>query len=71
MMQDSINRVKRAIHAFKNGRMVILTDDPTRENEGDLIIPAECIDAAMMNLMIRHGSGIVCRSPAFAADGEC
>ncbi|HXW60852.1 MAG TPA: 3,4-dihydroxy-2-butanone-4-phosphate synthase [Myxococcota bacterium] len=50
------------MQAFQNGRMVILTDDPTRENEGDLIIPAECVDAAMMNLMIRHGSGIVCLS---------
>lgn len=61
-MQEVTERILRAIDAFKNKKMVILTDNPSRENEGDLIIPAECIDAAMMNVMIRHGSGIVCLS---------
>ena len=61
-MQTSIDRVNAAIHAFKNGKMVILTDHPDRENEGDLIMPAEVITPEMMNLMIRHGSGIVCLS---------
>lgn len=61
-MQAITNRVLSAINAFKNKQMVILTDDPSRENEGDLVVPAECIDANMMNLMIRHGSGIVCLS---------
>jgi len=62
MMQAVTERIVQAINAFKNGQMVILTDDPSRENEGDLIIPAECITAQMMNDMIRHGSGIVCLS---------
>lgn len=61
-MQDINERILQAVNAFKNKQMVILTDDPERENEGDLIIPAECIDANMMNVMIRHGSGIVCLS---------
>ena len=42
--------------------MIILTDSPDRENEGDLICPAETITPEMMNFMIRHGSGIVCLS---------
>lgn len=61
-MQEATNRILRAIEAFKNKKMVVLTDDPSRENEGDLIIPAECIDESMMNTMIQHGSGIVCLS---------
>lgn len=59
-MSSPIERVERAIAQFKQGKMVILTDDTTRENEGDLIIPAELITAQMMNFMIRNGSGIVC-----------
>ncbi len=39
--------------------MVILTDHPDRENEGDLIMPAETITPDTMNFMIRQGTGIV------------
>lgn len=61
-MQEIIDRVRSAIDAFKAGKPVILTDDPSRENEGDLIIPAESINANIMNFMIRNGTGIVCLS---------
>lgn len=57
-----IDRVKRALADFAQGKMVILRDDAKRENEGDLIIPAEKITPDIMNFMIRHGSGIVCLS---------
>jgi 3,4-dihydroxy 2-butanone 4-phosphate synthase / GTP cyclohydrolase II len=59
-MPSHIERVKAAIHAIKNGQMVVLSDDPSRENEGDLIIPAEMVTDESMNFMIRKGSGIVC-----------
>lgn len=59
-MLAQIKRVEDAINAFKNGKMVVVTDDPDRENEGDLIVPAEIITPEMMSFMIRHGSGIVC-----------
>jgi 3,4-dihydroxy 2-butanone 4-phosphate synthase len=52
--------VEEAIRAFKEGRAVVLLDDPERENEGDLIIPAETIDEEIMAMMIRECSGIVC-----------
>jgi len=39
---------------------VLVTDDETRENEGDLIFPAETIDVAQMAMLIRFCSGIVC-----------
>lgn len=61
-MLQQIKRVEQAIADFKNGKMIILMDDAERENEGDLIIPAELVTSEMMNFMIRNGSGIVCLS---------
>lgn len=62
MTQPHINAVENAIQAFKNDKMVILTDDANRENEGDLIFPAECITPEIINFMIQHCSGIICLS---------
>ncbi|URL02152.1 3,4-dihydroxy-2-butanone-4-phosphate synthase [Avibacterium sp. 20-126] len=53
-------RVEKAIEAFKQGNGVLVLDDEDRENEGDLIFPAQTIDAAQMAKLIRYGSGIVC-----------
>lgn len=61
-MQASIKRVEIALAELKKGNMVILVDDPDRENEGDLIALAENITPHNMNMMIHHGSGIVCLS---------
>ena len=54
------DRVEEAVRAFKEGRAVVLLDDPGRENEGDLIIAAEMINEEIMAMMIRDCSGIVC-----------
>lgn len=59
-MPTAIDRVEQALRDFAAGKMVILVDDPEREDEGDLIIPAEKVTPEIMNFMIRHGSGIVC-----------
>jgi 3,4-dihydroxy-2-butanone 4-phosphate synthase len=40
--------------------MFILVDDEDRENEGDLVIPAEFCDAAAVNFMAKHGRGLIC-----------
>ncbi|WP_118843335.1 3,4-dihydroxy-2-butanone-4-phosphate synthase [Haemophilus haemolyticus] len=53
-------RVINAINAFKNGNGVLVLDDEDRENEGDLIFPAETITPEQMAKLIRYGSGIVC-----------
>lgn len=53
-------RVQNAINAFKNGNGVLVLDDEDRENEGDLIFPAETITSEQMAKLIRYGSGIVC-----------
>lgn len=53
-------RVVNAINAFKQGNGVLVLDDEDRENEGDLIFPAETITTEQMAKLIRFGSGIVC-----------
>ncbi|OGT35358.1 MAG: bifunctional 3,4-dihydroxy-2-butanone 4-phosphate synthase/GTP cyclohydrolase II [Gammaproteobacteria bacterium RIFCSPHIGHO2_12_FULL_37_14] len=63
-MQAIDDRINLAINDLKQGKMIILIDDPDRENEGDLIIPAEKITPEIMNFMIRQGTGIVCLSLA-------
>jgi len=54
------DRMYQAIRAFREGRAVVLQDDPDREDEGDLIIAAEMISEEIMAMMIRDCSGIVC-----------
>ncbi len=55
-----IERVKRAIQAFRDGGMVILVDDEDRENEGDLAIAAEKVTPEAINFMAKHGRGLIC-----------
>lgn len=56
----SEERVINAINAFKQGNGILVLDDENRENEGDLIFPAETITTEQMAKLIRYGSGIVC-----------
>lgn len=53
-------RIRHAVSALRSGKGILLTDDLSRENEGDLIFPAGTMTTADMALMIRHCSGIVC-----------
>lgn len=48
------------INEARNGRMFILVDDEDRENEGDLIIPAQMATPDAINFMARHGRGLIC-----------
>lgn len=61
-MQSYIERVELALNDLRQGKMIILTDNPDRENEGDFIMPAETITQESMNFIIRNSSGIVCLS---------
>ncbi|ABR73557.1 3,4-dihydroxy-2-butanone-4-phosphate synthase [Actinobacillus succinogenes] len=56
----SEERVIKAIEAFKQGNGVLVLDNEDRENEGDLIFPAETITPEQMAILIRYGSGITC-----------
>src|SRR5215216_3567573 len=48
------------INQARNGRMFILVDDESRENEGDLVVPAQMATPDAINFMARHGRGLVC-----------
>ncbi len=52
--------VESCIEAFCQGQMVIVADDESRENEGDLIVAAEKVTAAGINFMVTHARGLVC-----------
>ena len=48
------------IEEARNGRMFVLVDDEDRENEGDLVIPAQMATPDAINFMARHGRGLIC-----------
>ncbi len=52
--------VETAIQAIAQGRLVIVTDDEDRENEGDLVMAAAKATPETVNMMIRHGRGLIC-----------
>ncbi len=52
--------IEEAIDEIRRGRMVILTDDKDRENEGDLCMAAEKVTPASINFMATHGRGLIC-----------
>lgn len=54
------NNTEELIEEFRQGRMVILVDDESRENEGDLIMPASLVTAEHVNFMARYGRGLIC-----------
>ncbi|MFW5995814.1 MAG: bifunctional 3,4-dihydroxy-2-butanone-4-phosphate synthase/GTP cyclohydrolase II [Halanaerobiaceae bacterium] len=55
-----MNTIEEALEEIKAGRMVIVTDDKDRENEGDLLMAAELADKESINFMIKEGRGLVC-----------
>src|SRR3954453_1603516 len=57
---DGVNTIEEALAALGRGEMVVVIDDPGRENEGNLIMAAEKVTPAAMAFMIRHSSGVVC-----------
>ena len=57
-----LSSIDEIIEDARRGRMFILVDDEDRENEGDLVIPAEKADAAAINFMAKHGRGLICLS---------
>ena len=55
-----LSSIEEIIEDVKRGRMIILVDDEDRENEGDLVIPAEVADADTINFMAKHARGLIC-----------
>ncbi len=56
----ALNTVEELIQDIRLGRMVILMDDEDRENEGDLVMAAECVKPQDINFMATHARGLVC-----------
>ena len=52
--------VEAALEDFRAGKFLLVTDDESRENEGDLIMAAEFVDAKAINFLLRRTSGIIC-----------
>ena len=55
-----ISPIEDAIADIRNGRMVVLMDDESRENEGDLCLAAEKVTPEAINFMARYGRGLIC-----------
>ena len=62
--QKGLATVEEAIEDYRQGRFVIIVDDEARENEGDLTLPAQFIDADAINFMAKHARGLICISMA-------
>ena len=59
-MEIKFNTIEEAIEDFKNGRPIIVADDEDRENEGDVIIPAQFATPQVINFLISQCKGVVC-----------
>ena len=62
MGEFKFNTIEEAIEDIRNGKMVIVVDDPDRENEGDLVIASEKITPEAVNFMAKEGRGLICLS---------
>src|SRR5579883_1763733 len=61
-----LSKIEDVIEDARNGRMFILVDDEDRENEGDLVIPAQMTTPTAINFMASHGRGLICLALARA-----
>ncbi len=60
--RDAISTIEEILEDARNGRMFILVDHEDRENEGDLVIPAQMATPEAINFMATHGRGLICLS---------
>lgn len=56
----TFDNIESAIEDIKQGKMLIVIDDPGRENEGDLLMAAEKVDSESINFMAKYGRGLIC-----------
>lgn len=59
-LKRAISPIAEIIEEAREGRMFILVDEEDRENEGDLVIPAQFATPAAVNFMAKHGRGLIC-----------
>ena len=68
-MEIQFNTIEEVLADIRAGKMVIITDDADRENEGDLVMAAEMATTATVNFMATHGRGLIC-APIIAERAE-
>ena len=56
----ALSSIEEVVEDARNGRMFILVDAEERENEGDLVIPAQMATPDAINFMAKHGRGLIC-----------
>jgi 3,4-dihydroxy 2-butanone 4-phosphate synthase/GTP cyclohydrolase II len=56
----ALNTIEEIVDDLRQGKMVIIMDDEDRENEGDLVMAADCITPEAINFMARYGRGLIC-----------
>ncbi|MGA2868498.1 MAG: bifunctional 3,4-dihydroxy-2-butanone-4-phosphate synthase/GTP cyclohydrolase II [Verrucomicrobiota bacterium] len=59
-MNNKFDRIESVINAIRRGKMVVVVDDASRENEGDLILAAEKATPKNISFMVRYTSGVIC-----------
>ena len=59
-MHQFLSSIEEMVEDARNGRMFILVDAEDRENEGDLVIPAQMATPDAINFMAKHGRGLIC-----------
>lgn len=59
-MQEKLNTIEEAIEDIRQGKVIIVVDDESRENEGDFVCAAETITPEIVNFMATHGRGLIC-----------
>src|SRR3954471_12426847 len=59
-LSQYLSSAEELIEEARNGRMFVLVDDEDRENEGDLVIPAQFATPEAVNFMARHARGLIC-----------
>ena len=57
---NGFDSVEEALEELRNGKIILVTDDPDRENEGDFICAAEFATTENINFMATHGKGLIC-----------
>lgn len=60
MTKTAVSRVEMAIEEVRKGNMVIIQDDESRENEGDLVMAAEKVTGESINFIATYGKGLIC-----------
>lgn len=60
MVENKLNEIEEAIEDIKKGKIIIVSDDEHRENEGDFIAAAELVTPETINFMATYGRGLIC-----------